>query len=50
VVDGGNEAIDFYIMGERLELDEWSTERLSNRIPLPAELARDLSLKPALRG
>jgi SNF2 family DNA or RNA helicase len=37
------------VMGERLELDEWSTERLSDRVPLPAELAKELTLKLALR-
>jgi hypothetical protein len=37
------------VMGERLELDEWSTERLSDRVPLPAELAKQLALKLALR-
>lgn len=36
------------VMGERLELDEWSTERLSNRVPLPPELAKNLTLNLAL--
>jgi len=37
------------VMGERLELDEWSTERLSKRVPLPVELAKELALNLALR-
>lgn len=37
------------VMGERLELDEWSTERLSDRVPLPAELAKELAMNLALR-
>ncbi len=37
------------VMGERLELDEWSTERLSERVPLPVELAKELALNLALR-
>lgn len=37
------------VMGERLELDEWSTERLSERVPLPVELARELTFDLALR-
>jgi hypothetical protein len=36
------------VMGERLELDEWSTERLSNRVDLPEELASELALDLAL--
>jgi hypothetical protein len=37
------------VMGERLQLDEWSTERLSARVPLPADLATELTLNLALR-
>ena len=36
------------VMGERLDLDEWSTERLSDRIALPTELAHDLTLDLSL--
>jgi len=36
------------VMGERLELDEWSTEQLSERVTLPVELARELALNLAL--
>jgi len=33
------------VMGEKLELDEASTDRLAARVPLPADLARSLSLR-----
>jgi SNF2 family DNA or RNA helicase len=33
------------VMGEKLELDEASTDRLADRVPLPDELARRLSLR-----
>jgi hypothetical protein len=33
------------VMGERLELDEATTDRLGNRVELPSDLARDLSLR-----
>jgi hypothetical protein len=36
------------VMGEHLELDEWSTERLSIRVDLPEELASKLALDLAL--
>lgn len=36
------------VMGERLDLDEWSTELLSNRIALPAKLASELTLDLSL--
>lgn len=36
------------VMGEQLELDEWSTERLSSRVDLPEELAGKLALNLAL--
>jgi helicase-like protein/SNF2 domain-containing protein len=36
------------VMGERLELDEWSTERISSRVALPQELASELTLDLAL--
>jgi len=36
------------VMGEHLELDEWSTERLSSRVDLPEELASKLALDLAL--
>jgi hypothetical protein len=33
------------VMGEKLDLDESTTDRLGSRVPLPPELARDLSLR-----
>ena len=36
------------VMGSRLELDEWSTERLSKRVSLPDALANDLTLDLSL--
>ena len=33
------------VMGESLQLDEWATGRLAKRVPLPPELARELSLR-----
>jgi hypothetical protein len=33
------------VMGEKLELDEASTDRLAARMPLPIDLARALSLR-----
>jgi ERCC4-related helicase len=35
------------VMGQGLELDEWNTERLSLRVPLPDELSRQLTLNLA---
>jgi hypothetical protein len=37
------------VMGEKLELDEASTDRISARAPLPSELARTLSLRLEVR-
>jgi broad specificity phosphatase PhoE len=37
------------IMGERLELDEATTDRIGKRVPLPADLARSLSLRLEVR-
>jgi hypothetical protein len=37
------------VRGERLELDEWSTDRLSDRAALPPDLAGELTLNLALR-
>ena len=36
------------VMGQQLELDEWSTERLASRIPLPESLASRLTIKLGL--
>jgi hypothetical protein len=33
------------VMGEKLELDERSTERLADRVPLPAEAAAEIALR-----
>jgi len=33
------------VMGEKLELDERSTERLAERVPLPAEAAEEISMR-----
>jgi hypothetical protein len=33
------------VMGEKLELDEAYTDRVAERVPLPADLARELSLR-----
>ena len=33
------------VMGERLDLDERSTDRLAERVPLPDELAKSLALR-----
>ena len=33
------------VMGEKLELDERSTERLAERVPLPAEAAAEIALR-----
>ena len=32
-------------MGEKLELDEAATDRLAERVELPAELAKSLALR-----
>ena len=37
------------VMGEQMELDEWSTDRLSSRVALPRELAEELTLNLGLR-
>jgi hypothetical protein len=37
------------ITGEKLELDEASTDRLAARVPLPTDLARGLSLRLEVR-
>jgi hypothetical protein len=37
------------VMGERLELDEWSTEKLANRVPLPHRAAEELALDLSVR-
>jgi hypothetical protein len=37
------------VMGEKLELDEASTDRLATRVPLPDDLARALSLRLEVR-
>jgi hypothetical protein len=33
------------VMGEKLELDEWTTDRVAERVELPAAAARDLALR-----
>lgn len=33
------------VMGQQLELDEWSTERLASRVPLPEAIASRLTIK-----
>jgi hypothetical protein len=33
------------IMGERLSLDEASTDRLASRVPLPPELGKKLAMR-----
>jgi SNF2 family DNA or RNA helicase len=38
------------VMGEKLELDEASTDRLVERVELPVELARSLALRLEIRG
>jgi hypothetical protein len=37
------------VMGAGLDLDEWSTEKLSDRVPLPSALAAELTLDLSLR-
>ncbi len=37
------------VMGEKLELDERSTERLAERVPLPAEAAAEIALRLEVR-
>jgi ERCC4-related helicase len=32
------------VMGERLELDEWSTDRLAERVPLPEQAAAEITM------
>lgn len=32
------------VMGEKMELDEWSTDRAAERVPLPVELAKQLTM------
>ena len=36
------------VMGERLELDEWRTDRIAERVPLPPEIAEDLAMHLSL--
>ncbi|MDA2934241.1 SWF/SNF helicase family protein [Acidobacteria bacterium AH-259-D05] len=38
------------VMGERLQLDEWSTSRIAERVPLPKELAERMTMKLDLPG
>ena len=33
------------VMGEKLELDERSTERLAERVPLPAQAAEEIAMR-----
>ncbi len=33
------------VMGEKMELDEWTTDRLAERVPLPEGLARRLTMR-----
>jgi hypothetical protein len=36
------------VMGGTLQLDEWSTDRLARRVPLPEQVARELTLHLAI--
>jgi hypothetical protein len=36
------------VMGGTLQLDEWSTDRLAQRVPLPEQVARELTLHLAI--
>lgn len=35
----------YVVMGEKMELDEWSTDRMAERLPLPIKLARRLTMR-----
>lgn len=37
------------VMGEKMDLDEWSTERFVGRVPLPKEAAMSLAMRLSLR-
>jgi hypothetical protein len=37
------------VMGERLQLDEWSTDQMAERVPFPAELASRLTMRLEVR-
>ncbi len=38
------------VMGEKMELDEWTTDRLAERVPLPEGLARRLTMRLGVWG
>ncbi len=38
------------VMGEKMELDEWATDKLAERIPLPVDLARLLTMRLDVYG
>jgi SNF2 family DNA or RNA helicase len=36
------------LMGEKIEIDEWATDRIAERVPFPAEATEELTLRLGL--